>query len=386
MRKTYTWLIVVVLITTAAYADITLSGDARVRPRLDVTDQGDFGSNSSDFYYLYWARLNVKATIGDGYYFKTTLAHNGAGFFVGKFGTGTLPSSVSYSSAGRGSVDFMLLYFGHAGKRFSWSTGLMPIPGDIFLDAQFYPIKPLDIPWILFNNSAAFGADLNYVVGGQKLDLKIFVDDNSGQTVEGDIVSLIDTAYTWIINQDSGVVVRDTSITSSTIDPNQNTKDKYTLNISYPISMAGFTIKPQMYMTLADSGIAAPLTMGAEFELPRFAGWGLSASAGVTSQKVETTHFPGAYSGSFYRAKMWGKVGPGAFLAWIDKIALNPDLADLSNVNSTSLWLSYKWKLYQSDMGELSFKPTYRQFIQKIDGQQDLKRTFIEVTTEIKFR
>jgi len=37
-------------------------------------------------------------------------------------------------------------------------------------------------------------------------------------------------------------------------------------------------------------------------------------------------------------------------------------------------------------MGELSFKPTYRQFIQKIDGQQDLKRTFIEVTTEIKFR
>ena len=386
MRKTYTWLIVLVLLASAAYSDITLSGDARVRPRLDLTDQGLYGNNSSDFYYLYWVRLNVHATIGAGYYFNTQLAHNGVNYFVGKFGTGTLPSSESYSSAGRGTVDFMLAYFGHEGKRFSWSTGLMPVPGDIFLDAQFYPIKTLDIPWILLNNNAAFGADFNYRLGGQRLDLKIFVDDNYGQTVEGDILSSIDTAYTWIINQDSGVVVRDTSITSLTTDPNQKTKDKYTLNLSYPISVAGFTIKPQMYLTMADTGLAAPLTMGAEFELPRIAGWGLSACVGVTSQKVETIQFPGAYSGSFYRAKMWGKVGPGAFLAWIDKMAVNPDLTGLSNINSTSLWLSYKWKLYQSDMGEVSFKPTYRQLIQKIEGQQDLTRTFLELTTEIKFR
>lgn len=386
MRKTYTWLMVLMLIVTGVYADITISGDARVRPRLDITNQSDYGNNSSDFYYLYWARLNVNADIGSGYYFKTQLAHNGAGLFIGKFGTGTLPSSVSYSSGGRGTVDFMLAYFGHDGERFSWSTGLIPVPGDIFLDAHFYPVKPLDIPWILFNNNAAFGTDLSYVLAGQKLDLRLFVDDNSGKNVEGDIVTLIDTAYAWIIDQDSGVVVRDTSISSVSTDPNQNTRDKYTFNVSYPLSMMGIQIKPQIYMTLADTGIAAPLSMGMEITLPKIAGWRMAAAAGVSSQKVATTQFPGAYNSTFYRAKIWGKLGPGAFLSWVDITLVTPDLETVPVINSTSIWISYKWDLYKSDLGEVSFKPTYRQLIQKIEGQQDLARTFIELTTEIKFR
>jgi len=386
MNKFFAILTMLGLLATGVFADITITGDARVRPRLDMTDQGVYGTKSSDLYYLYWARINLRADIGDGYFFKTQLAHNGAGFFIGKFGTGTLPSSVSYSSAGRGSVDFMLVYFGYEGRSFSWSTGLIPVPGDIFLDAQFYPVKPLDIPWILFNNNAAYGLDLNYLLGGKKLDLKIFVDDNSGKTVEGDIVSSIDTIYSWIIDQNSGNVVRDTSITSQTADPNQNTQDKYTINLSYPISLIGIQIKPQMYMTIAGDSVAAPLTMGAEVKLPKIAGWGLAASTGITSQKVATSEFPGAYTGTFFRAKLWGKLGPGSFLSWVDMIRLDPELDGVPDVNSTSIWLSYKWKLYQSDLGELSFKPTYRQLVQKIDGQQDLARTFIELTTEIKFR
>jgi hypothetical protein len=386
MRKSYNYLMILILLITGVYADITISGDARVRPRLDITDQGAYGSKSSDSYYLYWVRLNVNADIGGGYYMKTQLAHNGAGSFIGKFGTGTLPSTASYSSGARGSVDFMLAYFGYEGKRFSWSTGLIPVYGDIFLDAHFYPIKPLDIPWILFNNNAAFGVDLNYVLAGQKLDLKVFVDDNSGKTVEGDILTSIDTAYAWIIDQDSGVVVRDTSITSLSTDPNQATKDKYTFNLSYPVSIAGIQIKPHMYMTLADSGIAAPLTMGVELKLPKIAGWTMSVSTGTTSQKVETTAYPGAYKGSFYRGKLWGKLGPGSFLTWVDVTSISPDLTSVPDINSTSIWISYQWKLYQSDKGEVSFKPTYRQHIQKTDGQQDLARTFIELTTEIKFK
>jgi len=386
MRKSYNYLMILILLITGVYADITISGDARVRPRLDITDQGAYGSKSSDSYYLYWVRLNVNADIGNGYYMKTQLAHNAAGSFIGQFGTGTLPSTVSYSSGARGSVDFMLAYFGHEGKRFSWSTGLIPVYGDIFLDAHFYPIKPLDVPWILFNNNAAFGADFNYVLAGQKLDLKVFVDDNSGKTVEGDILTSIDTAYAWIIDQDSGVVVRDTSITSLSTDPNQATKDKYTFNLSYPVSIAGIQIKPHMYMTLADSGIAAPLTMGVELKLPKIAGWTMSVSTGTTSQKVETTAYPGAYKGSFYRGKLWGKLGPGSFLTWVDVTSISPDLTSVPDINSTSIWISYQWKLYQSDKGEVSFKPTYRQHIQKTDGQQDLARTFIELTTEIKFK
>ncbi|MCF7824736.1 MAG: hypothetical protein K9N35_11260 [Candidatus Marinimicrobia bacterium] len=386
MRSIYTSILIMLILVTGAMADITINGDARVRPRLDITDQGAYGSKTSDLYYLYWVRLNVNADIGSGYYFNTQLAHNGAGSFIGKFGTGTLPSSVSYSSGGRGTVDFALAYFGHNGKRFSWSTGLIPVPGDIFLDAHFYPIKPLDIPWILFNNNGAFGADLNYVLAGQKLNLRIFVDDNSGKSVEGEIVTQADTSYAWIIDQSTGTIVRDTSIVSTTTDPNQNTRDKYSLNLSYPISMLGITVKPQIYMTVADTGVAAPLTMGVDVALPKIAGWGMSAAAGVSSQKVETTQYPGAYNSTFYRGKIWGKLGPGALLSWVDITSVTPELETLPTINSTSIWISYQWKLHQSDFGEVSLKPTYRQLIQTIEGEQDLARTFIELTTEIKFK
>jgi hypothetical protein len=386
MRTSSIILLLLVLLTGNVFAEISITGDARVRPRLDITDQGAFGVNSQDMYYLYWARINLKASIGEGYFFKTQLAHNGAGSFVGKFGTGTLPSSVSYSSGARGSVDFMLLYFGREGHRLGWSAGIIPVRGDIFLDAHFYPVKPLDIPWILFNNNAASGFDLNYKLAGNVLDLKIFVDDNSGKTVEGDIVTQRDTAYTWMISQEDGSIVLDTSYTTTVTDPNQATHDKYSINLSYPVSLLGFQVKPQMYMTLADSGIAAPSTWGAEIKLPRIAGWRLSLSGGMTSQKVATAVFPGAYTGSFYRGKIWGKLGPGSFLSWIDIIHLNPDLSTVPDVNSTSIWISYKYTVYRSDAGEVSFKPTYRQLVQKIDEQQDLTRTFLELTTEIKFR
>ena len=52
-------------------ADIHISGDARVRPRYDITENGD-GSSTSDLYYMYRARLNMKADIGDGWFFNTS--------------------------------------------------------------------------------------------------------------------------------------------------------------------------------------------------------------------------------------------------------------------------------------------------------------------------
>ena len=44
-------------------ADINLSGDARIRPRLDMENCGN-GTSSLDLYYLYRARLNISADIG----------------------------------------------------------------------------------------------------------------------------------------------------------------------------------------------------------------------------------------------------------------------------------------------------------------------------------
>ncbi|MCF7809170.1 MAG: hypothetical protein K9N38_11685 [Candidatus Marinimicrobia bacterium] len=387
MNQSARILLVLLLLISFTYADISISGDARVRPRWDMNDAGDYGNKTTDIYYFYWARLDIKADIGDGYFFKTRLAHNGAGNFIGKFGTGDLPSSVSYKNAGRGTVDFLLAYFGYQGKTYGWSTGLLPVPGSLLIDAHFYPIKPLDIPWILFNNNAAHGFNFNYRFLGQKLDLTVFVDDNSGMSVEGEVVTSTDTSYAWLIDQttDTLRIYRDTTYTSTTTDPNQSTRDQYTLNLSYPIKALGVQIKPEIFVTLADSGKAAPMTFGADVTLPKVAGFVISAGAGAVTQNVETAVFPGAYSGVVNRFKLAGKVGPGSLVTWVDMFKIDPKLDGAPNITSTSIWLSYKYLLYKSDAGEVSLKPTYRQLTQKIDGLQDLNRVFLELTTEIKF-
>ena len=387
MKQSAKILTTLLILMSFAYAEITISGDARVRPRWDMNDNALDSMKSTNIYHLYWVRLDIAADIGGGYFFKTRLAHNGAGNFIGKFGTGTLPSSASPSSAGRGTVDFMLAYFGHQGKKFGWSAGLLPVPGSLLLDAHYYPIKPLDIPWILFNNSAAPGFNFNYKLFGQQLDLKVLVDDNAGMSVEGEILTSTDTSYTWLFDQESDTlrIYRDTTYTSSVNDPNVDTKDQYTINLSYPIKALGVQIKPELLLTVADSGNAAPMTFGANVTLPKIAGFVISAGAGAITQSIETNEYPGAYTGVVNRFKLAGKVGPGSLVTWVDMFKIDPKLDGLPNTTSTSIWLSYKYILHKSDAGEVSLKPTYRQFTQKIDGLQDYNRVFMELTTEIKF-
>ena len=89
MKKLFTAALLLTLVITGTYADITMTGDARVRPRLDIVDLGSYGNRTDNIYYFYRARLNIAADIGDGYFFKTKLGYNGAANFA-KFGTGTL--------------------------------------------------------------------------------------------------------------------------------------------------------------------------------------------------------------------------------------------------------------------------------------------------------
>ena len=64
-------------------ADINISGDARIRPRLDIKDSGgDYGASSTDLYYLYRARLNINADIGDGWFFNAKLGSCSSIFFI----------------------------------------------------------------------------------------------------------------------------------------------------------------------------------------------------------------------------------------------------------------------------------------------------------------
>ena len=205
MRKTYTWLIILMLLITGIYADVTITGDARVRPRLDIKDNGEFGNKTSDMYYLYRARLKVAADIGDGYFFKTMLASHGVAWWTGKFGTGATPNAASQPGAGRGSVNFMELYFGQVGETFGWSVGIIPVAGTPLKDLHYYPTKMVDLPYLIFNNNSAHGFDFNYKVAGNKLDLKILVDNNDGlSTLNSEGESIDNFSVSYSVNPNSG--------------------------------------------------------------------------------------------------------------------------------------------------------------------------------------
>jgi len=358
MRKLISILLMLTLMLTGAYADITITGDARVRPRLDIKDDGEYGNKTEDFYYYYRGRILLSADIGDGYFFKTHLGHNGVNYWNGLFGTGDTPHSASLSGAGRSSVDFMELYFGHVGETVGWSAGIIPVSGTPLKDIHFYPTLMVDLPYVIFNNSAAHGFDLNYMLAGNKLDLKILVDDNAGKKVseDGDVIDSL------------------------------TTMDQYTFDLSYPVSLFGFKLAPELLLTVADEGGNAPITYGAEFALPKVAGFGLSAFAGLTNQTVaDTITGAAAYSGWIGRAKMVGQVGPGVLTAWYDIAATTHDVGDVTT-NFSYLWLSYTYVLHKSDMGVVSLAPTYRLYTKKIEDNTDYRRAKLELTTQITFK
>jgi hypothetical protein len=354
MRKLISTVTILTIIITSAYADITMTGDARVRPRLDIVDLGSYGNRTDNIYYFYRARLNIAADIGDGYFFKTKLGYNGAANFA-KFGTGTLPTGISLNSAGRSPLSFMEVYFGHQSKSYGWAAGIIPVQHNPLLDMHFYPGKMANIPWLLYNNAAASGFDFNYRLAGGKFDLKLLVDNNDGVKVssDGDVIDSLTTT------------------------------DQYSFNASYSMPLAGLKVTPQFLMTIADEGDPAPMTYGAGLALPKVAGFGISAYFGMTNQNAENSM---AYTGWISRAKLVGKLGPGALTAWYDLATFTPDDDSMKPTNTSFMWISYTYTLHKSDMGAVTLAPTYRLYTQKTEGSLDYARTNIELTTQITFK
>jgi hypothetical protein len=354
VRKLFTTAIILTIIINGAYADITMTGDARVRPRLDIVDLGSYGNRTDNIYYFYRARLNVAADIGDGYFFKTKLGYNGAANFA-KFGTGTLPTGISQSSAGRSPLSFMEVYFGHQSKTYGWAAGIIPVPHNPLLDMHFYSGKMANIPWLLYNNAAASGFDFNYMLAGGKFDIKVLVDNNDGVKVssEGDVIDSLTTT------------------------------DQYSLDATYSLVLGGIKLTPQFLMTISDEGDPAPMTYGAGLALPKVAGFGASAYFGMSIQNADDTE---AYTGWIARAKLVGMLGPGALTAWYDMATYTPDADDVEPIKTSFMWISYTYTLHKSDKGTVTLAPTYRLYTQKTEGSLDYARTNIELTTQITFK
>ena len=137
-------------------ADINISGDARIRPRLDIIDSKD-GTSTSDLYYLYRARLNISADISNGWFFESKIGTNDVSGLVKMGVDGDYTAGQGNPNSARPQVDFLNLYYGFKKDNFGFWGGAIPIKHNSALDIHFYPDKMVDIPWLLLNNGSTTG-------------------------------------------------------------------------------------------------------------------------------------------------------------------------------------------------------------------------------------
>jgi len=334
-------------------SDIYISGDARVRPRYDIKENGD-GSSTSDIYYLYRARLNMKADIGDGWFFKTQLATASvAGFTKMGVDNSDLVVGPGNLNSYRPVANFMQLYFGNIKEDWGFWAGAFPLSYNSALDLHFYSDKLIDMPFVLFNNSSITGFSGYRLLMGQKLNWFLSVDNNVVENEEfADEVEPIDDC------------------------------DDYTLGINTSLTFGPASITPRFLTSFGgmDDDIF-PLTFGADIELPKIAGFnsGISYYTSVKGEDGDTDY----YEADHMRLSISRKIKDGKLKFFYDMASKNDDKVDY-------MWLSFTQTIYKGDMGEVSISPTFRLQNGKDAGidsfNENYSRSKFEVTTQIKFK
>lgn len=363
MKKFLTALTLLLIIALAGSisAEIKLTGDARLRPRLDIKDNGEYGNKTTDGYYYYRARLNLKSSLGDGWFGHVQLGTNGFAYWTGKFGDpsasdASKPSSSSVDGASRGTVDFMLIYFGRKTDKFGYWGGLIPVDGlnNPLLDVHYYSDKMIDVPFFEYSNNGAhgFGGYIGFN-NGTKVNATILVDNNEG-----------------IKTEDSD---------GETIS---NTHDQYSVILDVPLKLGEAIVQPVLIATMADRGMDAPLTYGVNLTSPKVGQFKFSGTLAMSTQSAGGD--AAEYDVWFVRAKADGKIGSGTLTAWVDLASKDFDKIDVTH-DFTYWWLAYTIPVYKSDNGSVSIKPTWRHVAEEVDGSKDYTRDKFELTIDLKF-
>lgn len=345
-KMRFTFLVTLLLFTSSnVRAEFKYWGDADVRPRRDIVTYDDTARiDVNNTYVLYRTRLSLRADIGNGWYYHTKLGHRGASYWLGRFGTGELPDSLSIASAGRASVDFLEMYIALDRGSFGGSAGLIPIDGrkNPVFDLHYYPDSPVEFPWYRYNQNGAHGFSGWGQIGPGRMGLTLLIDDESGQKLDGDQVG----------------------------------KDRTSIMLDMTMDLYGMSFQPLLINSSAADSLEAPISYGFNLELPTFAGLQTSTSAFWTSQTEEDTLTGAeAYEGLLVRAKLMGRIGPGHFVFW-------HDWAQVDSGKYRFLWASYRIPLHRSEDGDVAIMPIYR-LTTKLG---DYSRAKIELGLNIRFK
>ncbi len=360
-------------------AQITLNGDARIRPRYDINDKTPGkGTKTSDLYYMYRARLNINADIGDGWKFHTMLSHNGI-FYYSTFNTGDFPDILgadqnpskptSRQSSRRASISFMELYFGQETKDYEFKVGLFPLGSlsNPVYDLHYYPNKPVDIPYAIFNTDGAFGFSGKYITNMGTFGAKLIIEDAKGkeeETFDGTVIS----------------------------DKN----DQMTFEFNYSLPISGFAFSPMALISIsaAKDSVCRPNTFGLNVTSPKFYNFTLQGTLAYTNQpndKLKSVQEPGffiaKYNGYLMRLKLSGNLGPGNLVAWVDYVNLTEKHSP-NNIDYDFhfLWINYEIPVYKSEKGSVVITPQLRYAKSYKNSEHIADRIKIEMNFDINFR
>ena len=336
-------------------SDIQFSGDARVRPRYDIKENGD-GSSTSDLYYMYRARLNMKADIGDGWFFNTQLgAANTAGMTTMGLDDEITAWGPGNQNSNRPPVNFMQLYFGSMKDDWGFWAGAFPLKYNPSLDLHFYSDKLVDIPFALFNNSSITGFAGYKSMYGHKLN--------------------------WFLSVDNNVTEREEPADDSNDEPIDDCDD-FTLGIDAQLTFGSVSVTPRLLTSFGgtDDDIY-PTTFGADVLLPEVSGFNSSFSYHLSTNGEEGDD--GYYEADHMRLSLSRKIKEG-------KLKFFYDMASKDDHKVSFIWLSYTHTCYKGDMGEVTLSPTLRLQNGKGAGtdsfDEDYSRSKFEVTAQIKFK
>ena len=331
-------------------SDIQFSGDARFRPRYDIKENGD-GSSTSDLYYLYRARLNMKANIGDGWFFNSKLGTLGV---AGMTKIGTSDNEPGNINSYRPTVSFMELYFGGMKDDWGFWAGAFPLKYNPGLDLHFYSDKLVDIPFVVFNNSSTLGFAGYRSISGYKLN--------------------------WFLSVDNNVTEREEFANDSDDEPIDDCDD-FTLGMDANLTFGSISVTPRLLTSFGgtDDDIH-PMTLGADILLPEMAGFNSGFSYYTSTQgEEEDAEY---YKADHMRLSLSRPIKEG-------KLKFFYDMASKDDDKVSYIWLSYTHTCFKGEMGEMTLSPTFRLQTGKGAGSdsfdEDYSRSKFEVTAQIKF-
>ncbi len=381
MKKIILICVIFLLVVKMFAMEVKFSADSRVHPRYDLKRYYDSSGNETtkygDFYCFYRIRLNMSATIGEGYFLKLQLAHNSPAYLITMANGSSLPHTLSDYSAQAPAVHFTQVYFGKFGDN-GWQVGRVPIKGNSMLDIHYYPNIVLDIPFLIFNNNAITGGKFNLKIGSGSLNGFVSIDKNNlNYSQEVEIIIPADTAIQFILNENNGNIIPDTTITPEhTTGGKETNNDGYTFGTFYEMKLGKFTVSPN-FLISRNKTTQNPITIGTDlsYELGKY---NLFGGFGYTKCDDDDNN----YTGYIFRIGLKGKIGPGNLNYYYDIAQIdNED----DNVNDYSyFWLHYAIDIVNTDLGKISIAPTWRRYVKSIDNNKNYSRDMFEIVLNIK--